>query len=306
MQPYPHVHSGPSPVPRLALEAVLFRSTEERSEVEKGIDSLIQYSMAEVVVGTQDKQVFITLPLVAYIFGKKKLNISPSKISIQADVEILQMLGPSKRDDIHLGLARKLERYLANLSMRASSSSNDSAYLDIIQAICRAYNPGWLILARWHMEQESQESYIKAIAELRSFLENEPPPEKAIIAWRMLGQACFKVGDMLGEIHALIECARFPEISFNEISQTASWTNKYLHESGAALEKEERREIASAILAILESRKSEAGPVDFSRMAWLAINSGQDSRAMEYVRLGREIDMWNSHLISLAERLGIC
>ncbi|WP_233079837.1 NB-ARC domain-containing protein, partial [Rheinheimera soli] len=82
-----------SHVPRLALEAVLFRSTQERSEVEKGIDSLLQYSMAESYSAPSDKQEFISLPLVASVFGKKKLNISPSKASIHADVEVLQMMG---------------------------------------------------------------------------------------------------------------------------------------------------------------------------------------------------------------------
>lgn len=50
-----------SPVPRLALEAVLFRSTEERNEVEKGIESLLQYSMAEMHVAPMDRQEFISL-----------------------------------------------------------------------------------------------------------------------------------------------------------------------------------------------------------------------------------------------------
>jgi GTPase SAR1 family protein len=78
-----------SPVPRLALEAVLVRSTQERAEVEKGVESLLQYSMAEIYITTSDKQAFVSLPLVASVFGKKKLNISPSKVSIQADVEVI-------------------------------------------------------------------------------------------------------------------------------------------------------------------------------------------------------------------------
>ena len=54
-----------SPVPRLALEAVLLRSTEERHEVERGIESLLLYSMAEIHVAPADKQEFINLPLVS-------------------------------------------------------------------------------------------------------------------------------------------------------------------------------------------------------------------------------------------------
>ena len=82
-----------SQVPRIALEAVLFRSTEERHEVEKGIESLLQFAMAESQGAAADGQELVSLPLVASVFGKKKLNVSPSKASIQTDVEILRMLG---------------------------------------------------------------------------------------------------------------------------------------------------------------------------------------------------------------------
>ncbi len=55
-----------SAVPRLALEAVLFRSTEERHAIEKGIDMLLQFSMAEAQVAPTDNQEFIGLPLLNF------------------------------------------------------------------------------------------------------------------------------------------------------------------------------------------------------------------------------------------------
>ena len=76
-----------SAVPRIALEAVLIRSTEERSEVEKGIESLLHYSLAEEHISPTDGQEFISLPLAANTFGKKQLQISILKSAIQSDVE---------------------------------------------------------------------------------------------------------------------------------------------------------------------------------------------------------------------------
>ena len=107
-----------SSVPRIALEAVLIRSTDERKEVELGIDSLIQFSIAESQVAEMDAQTFISLPLVARIFGKKKLNISTSKAAIKSDVEILQMLGPTSESDLNVGLVRRLERLIKNISRK--------------------------------------------------------------------------------------------------------------------------------------------------------------------------------------------
>jgi hypothetical protein len=294
-----------SPVPRLALEAVLFRSTEERHEVEKGIESLLQYSMAEIHVAPSDKQEFISLPLVASVFGKKKLNINPSKAAIQADVEILQMLGPSRRDDVHLGLARRLESFIGNISRRIEAGANYDSFAPVLEAICRAYNPGWLLLARWHMEKRSPEGYTTAKEELHRFLENGPPNAEAAEAWRLLGHACYQTGDALGEVHAFIERAQVSEVSFHDLSNTANKLNCFFSEHGLEIEREQKRDLATRILSVLNNRRTEAAEDDFSRMAWLAIHSGQEALARDYVGAGLARDAGNYHLINLAQRFGM-
>jgi len=294
-----------SPVPRLALEAVLFRSTEERHEVEKGIDSLLLYSMAEVHVAPTDNQEFIRLPLVASVFGKKKLNISPSKAAIQADVEILQMFGPSRRDDVHLGLARRLENFIANISRRIEAGATYESLAPLLEAICRAYNPGWLLLARWHMEKRTQEGYACAKEELRRFLENGPPNADAAEAWKLLGHACYWTGDELGEVNAFIERAQVSDVDFYDLSNTANRLNLFLRDHGSEIDKEQKRNLATRIISVLDERRDEAGVDDLSRMAWLAIHSGQEALAQEYVKAGLAKDGGNYHIVKLAQRLGI-
>jgi len=294
-----------SPVPRLALEAVLFRSTEERQEIEKGIESLLQYSMAEIHVAPSDKQEFISLPLVASVFGKKKLNISPSKAAIQADVEILQMLGPSRRDDVHLGLARRLENFIGNISRRIEAGATYESFAPVLEAICRAYNPGWLLLARWHMEVRSPKGYDRAKDELRRFLENGPPNAEAAAAWRLLGHACYQTRDALGEVHAFIERAQVSEVSFYDLSNTANRLNLFLRDHGMEIDKEQKRDLATRIISVLDAKKAEADADDFSRMAWLAIHSGRESLARDYVDAGLAMDVENYHLVKLAQRLRI-
>jgi NB-ARC domain len=294
-----------SPVPRLALEAVLFRSTEERHEVEKGIESLLQYSMAEMHVAPSDNQEFIRLPLVASVFGKRKLNISPSKAAIQADVEILQMLGPSRRDDLHLGLAKRLESFIGNISRRIEAGTSYQAFAPVVEAMCRAYNPGWLLLARWHMEERTKQGYDRAKDELWRFLENGPPPAEAAEAWRLLGHACYQTGDALGEVHAFIERAQVSEVPFHDLSNTANKLNQFLRGHGLDIDKEQKRDLASRISSVLEARRAEARADDLSRMAWLAIHLGQESMARDYVEAGLAMDAGDYHLTKLAQRLGI-
>ena len=165
-----------SAIPRIALEAVLQRSTKERAEVQEGINSLLQFSMAQTDVAV-DKQEFVSLPLVASIFGKKKLNVSPAKVAIQADVEMLQMLGPTRRDDLHLGLHRRVENFLSNIARRVDKGESFEHFAPMVEMICRNYNPGWLILARWYAEATPRSALIRrkkhcAIFSKTSLLEN--------------------------------------------------------------------------------------------------------------------------------------
>jgi hypothetical protein len=294
-----------SGVPRLALEAVLYRSTGERTEVEKGIDSLLQYSMAEFHITPIDNQEFISLPLVASVFGRKKLNVSPSRPAIQADVEILQMLGPVRRDDVNLALAKKLENFIGNISRRIDAGESYEAFSPILESICRAYNPGWLLIARWHMEQRTPDGYGCAKEELRRFLENSPPGEEAAEAWRLLGHCCYQTDDSLGEVHAFIERAQSIPVPFHDLSNTANRLNLLLRERGFEIDREQKKDLASRILSVLDQRKAEAEAGDLSRMAWLAIHLGQESVAIDYVRTGLTYDPDNHYLVRLSQKLHI-
>lgn len=294
-----------SAVPRLALESILFKSTEERQEVEKGIESLIQYSMAEIHTTSSDKQEFISLPLVASVFGKKKLNVSPYRASVQADAEILQMLGPSRGDDIKLTLAKRLETFLRNISRRIELGEKYEFFAPVIESICRAYSPGWLLLARWHMEERTADGYRHAKEELRRFLESGSSDAEAAEAWRLLGVACYKTNDALGEIHAFIERAQYSESSFYDLSNTANKLNLFLRDHGLEIDREQKRELANRIFTVLHHRRAEANADDLSRMAWLAIHSGQEELARDFVKEGLELEAENYHLSKLAQRLGI-
>lgn len=294
-----------SAVPRLALEAVLLRSITERQEVEKGIESLLHYSLAEVQAAPADRQEFISVPLVARVFGKKKLHVSPFKAAVQADAETLQMLGPSRSSDIHLGLATRLEKFIANISRRIEGGESFESYAPMLEMICRAYNPGWLLMARWQMERGTTDGYENAKVELRRFLENDPAGPDSADAWRMLGHACYNTEDFLGEVHAFIELAQLSSVPFYDVSNTANLLNRLLKEHGVDLERDMKRQLAERLLPVLERRRSEADGDAFSRMAWLALRIGQEAKAIEYAEAGLSIEPENPYCLSIAERLGL-
>jgi len=291
-------------VPRLALEAILIRSTAERQEIEKGIESLLQFSMAETHTSPSDNEEFIGLPLVAGIFGKRKLKISPFKASIQTDVETLQMFGASRRDDIHLGLAKRLERFIANIAKRVDSGESYDGYAPILEMICRTYNQGWFIMARWHMESGTADGYLKAKNELKLYLENDSTSENASEAWRILGRAYNLTGDTLEELHAFVERAQISSVSFCDISNTANRLNRFLREHPLELNQEIKRELVERLLTVLKNRQKEASADDFSRMAWLARHIGQESIAQDYAKAGLELESDNEYCRGILERNG--
>jgi tetratricopeptide (TPR) repeat protein len=291
-----------SSVPRIALEAVLMRSTAERREIESGVQALIEFSLAELHKAPADDQDFVRLPLVASVFASRKLSVSPLKASIQSDVEVLQMLGPSRSDDIHLGLAHKLEKLIGNVARRVDSGESWDDYYPIIEMICRAYSVGWMILARLHLQSERKEDIARAREEVTRYLESQPDDDSAAEAWRLLGYACSKAGDKLGEVHAFIERAQLSSVPFYDVSNTANMLNVLLRDQ-AVMDRDERRLHAQRLLEVMESRKQEASANDFSRMAWLALRTDQELKASELVSEGLLLDPDNIHCLSLAQKL---
>ena len=294
-----------SPVPQIALEAVLIRSTQERSEVELGIEALLQFSIAERHVAEADSQIFISLPLVAREFGKKKLNISTAKAAIKSDVEILRMLGPTTIKELNIGFVRRIEHLIGNISRSVEKGADFADYVPILESICRSYNPGWLVLAKWHMEAHRAGGYESAKEALRRFLENDSSSDVAAEAWRLLARACYQTSDALGEVHAYIERAQFEEVPFLDLSNTANRLNGFLKDNSGTIDREVKHDLVDKIASVLRGRRAEAGGDDLSRMAWLEIHRGQEYSAIEYVRSGLDIDPDNYHLRKLAERLGI-
>ena len=291
-----------SAVPRIALEAVLIQSTKERGEVETGIESLLRYSLAEERIAAEDRQAFIGLPLAAHAFGKKQLQISRSKAAIEQDVQILQMFSPNVFSDINLNLDKGVVSFIRNIAGRIDRGEAFESYEEILQMICRSYNPGWLRLAGWRLERGSGEDVHAAIANIETFIQNEQDPGAIAEAWRMLAHAYARQNDILGEINAFVERAQFEHVPFYDVSNTANLLNR---EYGRLGESDGRDQLVGRLLNVMEARLEEAIPDDLSAMAWLALHLSEVEKAGTFVERGLATDPGNHHLTNLATRLGL-
>lgn len=289
-----------SSVPRIALEAVLHRTIPDRAEVERSIDLLLQYSLAEKIT-TVEGQESLGLPLVASVFGKRKLNVCPIQAAIKADVELLQMFGPSARGDVHASLVKRIETFLGNVSHKLDKGEPFSRYEPIVEMVCRNFNPGWLAVARWYMEEPTPDSLAKAKAVLRRFLEEDSSSDQAAEAWRSLAVCCFKTNDTMGEIHAFIERSKIASVPFADLSNTANRLNIMLRAHTIDVGVDEKRILASELLQALKRRRHEATADDFSRMTWLAIHVRDYVTASDFVRAGLVLEPDNPYLLKLAE-----
>ena len=291
-----------SAVPRVALEAVMMKSTGLRSEVENSIDSLIHYSLAENHLAGEDNQEFIRLTLAAHLFGNSVLQTSFDKLEILADAEILQMFAPTTMSDRSLDLGRILPSFIKNLSDRVDQGDDLTDYDYILDMICRSYNPGRLQLAKWFMERDSEDHIDEAISQIEAFIRYEHNSTTSQDAWRLLAQAYWLKGNLMGEINAWLERAQLEGVTFYDVSRTANYINHKFHDPELGTS---RDMLAQRMLQIMVERMDEADADDFSRMAWLAMNTKQHDKAREFALQGLNKDPENPHCLRIANRLGM-
>ena len=289
-----------SPVPRIALEAVLQQSLGEIGEVERGIDLLLQYSLAERQRSIEDMD-FIQLPLAALIFGRKKLNVSPFQAAIKADANLLQMLGTVNRGEVHFSLAKRIDYFLGSIARRVEKGETFEKYAPIVEMIGRHFPPAWLSLARMHMEEGTMASFEKAKAELRRFLEQDSTSAAAADAWRNLADCCFKTGDLLGDVHAFVQRSKISSVPFADLTNTARLFNDLTRKNILGAGFDEKRALGEELLQVMRGRLQEAKADDFAQMAWLALRLKDYPLATDFVRRGLALDNENSYLLKLAE-----
>ena len=291
-----------SAVPKVALEAVLIRSTNERLEVERGIESLLHYSLAEEWLAEPDQQAFIGLPFAANTFGKSKLQIDFQRPAIETDVQILRMFGPSSTANMSLNMGRGLRNFIRSVSDRIDEGESFADYEPILNMVCRAYNLGWLQLAEWRLERGDESDLHHAISNVQAFLQSDHNGPHTPDAWRLLASAYYKKGQAIGEIHAFVERAQIPSVPYFDLSSTASLLNR---KYGDLDLNDGKAHLAQRLLNVMEQRSSEANSDDCSRMAWLALNLSLYDKARAFAKAGLKLNPENVHCLSIATKLGI-
>lgn len=296
-----------STVPQLAVEAVLLRPSNDRMDVSEAIDQLSRSSFIEITKSQEDDESFITVPLVAAIFGKRKLAASPMKTAVEADTQILHAFGAAQSSDTHLGVAPRIAKLFRHVAERVGQHREELVeYLPMLEFIARKYPPAWLLLASLHEELDTTEPSAENVKRaIRRFLESSPNDADKQKAWNRLAEVCRQSSDWSGEAHALVEMCELSNVPFSMISLTANRLNSLFYFQHLVLDTDEKQIVVQRLVTAMELRISEADATDCSRLAWLCKGLHDDDRARRFTMLGLSLEPYNEYCQKLASTLGM-
>ncbi len=292
-------------VAKLAIEATIMRSSDERLEVDTAVEELERSSFIELLTSEQDEELFLSVPLVAASFGKRKITTSPMKSAIEADLELLRSFGPAQQSDIARGVPPQIERLFSHIAKRTAT---DDGLLDeqlpMLEFIARRYPPAWLQIARLYEESEGEGGIEIAKEHVRRYIEASDGRDlDGANAWHELARLCSQTGDYVGEVNALVELCQLPEVEFFQIANAVNRTNHLFKERHDAVDSEEKQIVSRRLAEVMEARIHEADADDCAGLAWLYLRLKDTRKATEIVERGLSIEPQNYHCLNVKRRL---
>jgi hypothetical protein len=289
-------------VPQLALEAVMLRSSTQEGKINttEAINELSRISFIDVISSEQDGQLFISVPLAAAIFGKRKLAISQYKNLVEADTLLLQFFGASQKHEIKNGIEPRINRLFKNLARHIShghASLEDN--LPMLEFIARQYHPAWILIADLFEQFSEDNSLEKTRIYLEHYLEYSSDENVAINIWERIANIHEVNSNWNGYVHALVEKCLFPRVAFSEISDSANKVNQLTARKTFQLDIDERQILLSKLAEKMKDRINEADATDCSRLCWLLIHCDFHEEASKYLQIGLSKDSNNEHCIKL-------
>jgi tetratricopeptide (TPR) repeat protein len=265
------------------------RPGNERIDVERALNELTQSSLVEVLREPETEARFLSVPLAAAVFGKRKLVTSPLKIAIDADLELIRSFGVATTTDVAQGLAPRVERVIAAAARRASEGADIEQELSVLEYVATGYPPAWLRLAALQEEIGNQAAAIHAI---NRYLESRPGDQEG---WRRLIIAYRITNESVAEMHARLQLAELGNPPFEDLSIAANRLNSLLSRREIELGSDERRLMVRKLRSLMEARVAEADSTDLSRLAWLCIHDRDFEVAKQWASRGLELDPDNEY-----------
>ncbi|WP_293954254.1 MULTISPECIES: NB-ARC domain-containing protein [unclassified Sphingobacterium] len=286
-------------IPKIAVEAVLWRPENEKIDVQGGIDELLRSSFIELLNEDSD-EAMINVPLAATIFGKNELEVYPEKIKIFDDRKLLMEFGATSQSTISNGLTPKIDRKFIEVAKRIDSVEDFKKELSTLEYIASKYARAHISIADIFEEYNDYES-VKYY--LREYLKTALPTTEKAKIWHRLANVCKIEEDWEGESHALSELVLLPNIEFHYISDACNRINNYFYNHPEAKDIEYKKLLLDKVIETMKKRIHEGEATDYSRLAWLLLNNNQETEAIKIAEKGLELDRNSPYCRKILEKL---
>ncbi len=287
-------------VAQTALEAAFLRPNHaERIDVAATTDELRKVSFFDEH-RSPDDQVFFSVPLVASVFGRRKLSVSPDQSAIEEDLRFLRRFGAMMPSEVRHGLKPRIDRFFSSISDDlAAARVNLREELPVLELIARHYPPAWLMIADLWRETQAQEGPDQVIEALLHFIQATTPGLGQKIAWERIAIVQRQKENWRGFVNAHVQIAELPGADLGTISSSVNTFNSVSKQ----LDADSRFSFAKRLAVVMEPKIMEGDATDCSRLAWLLISSGQEDRAAEIVGCGLRLDSNNEHCQNLNTKI---
>jgi tetratricopeptide (TPR) repeat protein len=295
-------------VAHLALDAALLRPTQaDRIDTPATLEELRRVSFIDEHVSPKDGSVFVSVPLVASVFGKRKLSVSPDRIEIESDTRFLQRFGPMQPSDVQHGIEPRLYRLFGSLSEDLSKDRLDlAAEKPVLELIARSHPRTWLMIAELWRESRRADALSEVESAFSRYIETAPPTDEQRGAWERIAAIERQRNNWLEFVNAQVHIAELPEANIATISAAVNTFNSVSRHLEA--DAEARSAIARRLAAVMEPKIGAGDATDCSRLAWVLIHSGRTDRALEIIDGGLRLDPTNEYCRRLKakvwERIG--
>ncbi|MGA2145405.1 MAG: NB-ARC domain-containing protein [Bryobacteraceae bacterium] len=293
-------------IPELAVEAVLLQAKHERFDVIAAVDELVLSSFITRSTRQADGISVVDIPLVAVVFGRKKLSVEAMKIEVDEDTQLLRMLASSP--------GATAQDLVAKIFKNAASQigSGTVRFCDVrplLEFISSKIPYGWILLSELHEESGEDANLESAKSALKCYLEATPRGPDQVKAWERLASLCERSEDFAGVADAEASLCEVPEVPLRRMSNAAEHVLIMLKKVRFLSRPfEYRRKVKQTIpriASMIAARASGCGVTEFNRLAWLSLVVDDEASAKTWTERGLAIDPDNVHCLSLAQRLGM-
>ncbi len=301
-----------SVIPVIALEAVMLRDEiKDRINVDDAIDELKRSSFIDIIHSEKDASSFVIVPLAAQFFGKGELEVSPMKMAILSDKELLLEFGAIQQSDIYNGLKPRIERKFRTVANRVLNDGESlNAHLPTLEYLCRKFPFAWNFLYELYIERGCHKEAEESLREyLKTTLSTE---EKRDILDKLASLYRFE-RDYLAEVSVRIDMCLLPDTSLDEVSEIANIVNNYLYSdeiypAKLELNDETKQSLIRRLTDIFKekiNRDFTVTATDYSRLAWLYMHLHDMEAAERTVEKGLAKDFSNTHIRKLAAKFDL-